>query len=125
MRNQSKLKKVTETESERGGELLSTSISEEKTDKVDYSKLVEQEPMKNVPVLMTRIRQSQDDEWGGWYGVIGRSKVTPEFDTQEELVDHFYESGINPEFFSTLINLVAGHMDAIKAFTEQELGGNK
>lgn len=119
MKKALKLEKNTEIENLKDGELLNTSTSEENTDNKDYSKLVDQEEMEGYPVMMTRFRDSQQAEWGKWFAMIGQSKVSPEFETKEDLIEHFYNSGINAEFMSTLINVIAGHMNAIKAFQEE------
>lgn len=112
--------KSTEMENSKGGELLSTQISEEKLDKVDYSKLVEQEEMDGYPVMMTRMRNSQQEDWGGWFGMIGMAKVTPDFENKEGLEAHFNECGIKAEFMSTLINVIAAHIEAIKEFNNNK-----
>lgn len=99
-------------------ELQNTSTSEDQTGKQDYSKLIEQEPMVNVPILMTRFRQSTDEDFGKWFGMVGQGRVTPEFETKEELVDHIYDSGVKPEFWGTLLAIVTAHVEQVKIYNE-------
>lgn len=118
MKKESRLKKVTTTTNELESDTLSTSTSEDQTGKQDFSKLIEQEPMENVPILMTRFRQSTDEDFGNWFGMVGQGRVTPEFETKEELIDHIYGSGVKPEFWGTLLAIVSAHVEQIKIYNE-------
>lgn len=112
------------TEVQQGTESLDTQSNAENTNSTNYSeKLFEQHDCKEIP-FMAIIEDNQND-MKKWYGVIGQSKVTHDYQSKEELEEALNNIGIK-DWVQTCA-IVAGFLEltAIKHFENVEKGENK
>jgi len=99
-------------------ESFNTQSNAENTNNSNSSKeatqLIEQVPMKNAPILITRVRQSSEEEFGEYFGMVAGIRVTEYFSEKEELISHIDDCGIKN--WSTVIAVTAAHIVSLEEY---------